>query len=156
MNPHESRLLALFLSQFLFGCLYSVLVHWVSVRNFWPGSTAFSVVVGDAATLIIQWLFIPQDWPPIVTFVSFACSGFPMFITYQIRHQMLIEKKKADSKQRRPWPNFANQMRDNVIMDISKMIADIEEAAKDGTINAGFLLRVTNGLHGIIRVLKSV
>jgi len=107
-------------------------------------------------TLFIQWLFFPESWNPSVTVGSFAASGLPMFITYQIRHQMLVEKRKADSKQRRPWPNFANQMRDNVIMDISKMIVDIEQAANDSQVTAGFLLSITNGLHGIVKVLKSV
>jgi len=154
-NPHVFPLLTLFLSQFLFGLLYAGLVHWVSMKNFWPGSTAVSVIIGDGMTLFIQWLFFKDNWNPFVTFGSFACSGFPMFITYQIRHQMLVEKKKASHKAR-PWPNFASQIRDDVIMDVSKMIVDIEQAAKDSQVTAGFLLSITNGLHGIVKILKSV
>ena len=154
MNSQTIPLLTLFISQFLFGCLYAGLVHWVSVRNFWPGSTAVSVIIGDGATLLIQWLFIRTDWDPLVTFFSFACSGLPMFITYQIRHQMIVEKKK-ESHKTRTWPNIANQMRETAIDGLLELTREFEQAAKDGTLNAGFLLGAINTVHGIIRVLKS-
>ncbi len=152
-NAHTSPVLPLLLSEFTFGLLYAALVHWISVNGYLNGSTAYSVVIGDAGTLFIEWIFFHNNWDPWVTFWCFTCSGFPMVITYLLRHQVQEEKKKHA---RRPWPTFANAMRDEALMGISKVISDIEKAANDNTITAGFLLTAVNALHCVKKVLNSV
>jgi hypothetical protein len=150
-HPHTSLLLPLFLAQSVFGLLYALLIHWISVNDFLKGSTAWSVVIGDAATLLIQWLFIRDNWHPLVTFGSFAFTGLPMVVTYLYRYQ-----RKVLSHKRRPWPTAALNVRNNAVMDITKMIADIEVAAKDNAVTAGFLLGVVNKLHYVKKILTSV
>jgi hypothetical protein len=152
-NSHASPLLSLFLAEFTFGLLYAVLIHWISVNNYLSGSTAWSVVIGDAATLFIQWLFIRDNWDPWVTFWCFACSGFPMVVTYLLRYQVKVEKKKHT---RRPWPTFATGVRDEAVMMITDVIGDIEAKANTNEVTAGFLLGVTNTLHSVKTLLKSV
>ena len=151
-HPHVSPLLPLYLAQLIFGILYSMLIHWLSMNDYLKGSTAYSVVVGDAATLFIQWLFLPEAWHPFVTFGSFVFSGLPMVVSYLYRYQ----KKVLLSHKRRPWPTSALKARDDALMDISKVIADIEKAAKNNEINAGFLLGVVNTLHFVKKTLTSV
>ena len=150
--PQASPLLSLYLAQLVFGILYAMLIHWLSMNDYLKGSTAYSVVVGDAATLFIQWLFLPEAWHPFVTFGSFAFSGLPMVVSYLYRHQ----KKVLLSHKRRPWPTAALKVRDDAVMDITKVIADIEKAAKNNEINAGFLLGVVNTLHFVKKTLTSV
>lgn len=41
-------------------------------------------------------------------------------------------------------------------MDITRMIQEIERAAKDERITAGFLLGLTNDLHCVKKLLTSV
>lgn len=150
-HPHVNPLLPLYLAQSVFGILYAMLIHWLSVNEYLKGSTAYSVVVGDAATLFIQWLFLREAWHPFVTFGSFVFTGLPMIVSYLYRHQ-----KKVLSHRRRPWPTAALRVRDDAVMDISKVIADIEQAAKENKINAGFLLGIVNTLHLVKRTLTSV
>jgi len=90
-----SPLVPLFITQALFGVLYALLIHWLSVNEYLPGSTAYSVVVGDAATLFIQWIFLRDEWTSLITFASFACSGFPMVVSYLFRHQQKVLSHKA-------------------------------------------------------------
>ena len=149
-NSHANPLLPLFLAQSLFGLLYSILIHWISVKNYLRGSTAYSVVLGDAVTLFIQWLFIRDGWSPLVTFGSFAFSGLPMVITYLFRYQQKVSHK------RRSWPTHASAIRDDVNMSITALIKDIEEAAKEERITAGFLIGVINSLHLLKKTLNSV
>jgi hypothetical protein len=152
-HSHASPLLSLFLAEFTFGLLYAWLIHWISVKKYLQGSTAWSVVIGDAATLLIQWLFIRDGWNPFVTFACFAFSGTPMVITYLFRHQMQVEKAKHT---RRPWPTAAMRARDDVVMDLSSMIGEIEQAAKENEIDAGFLLSLSNKMHLAKKILTSV
>ncbi len=148
-----SPLLSLYLAEFVFGLLYAALVHWISVKHYLRGSTAWSVVIGDAATLFIQWLFIRDVWNPFITFGCFAFSGFPMVVTYLFRHQQHVEKVKHC---RRPWPTSAIKARDAALMDITRVIGQIECAAKTNTVTPGFLLEVTNSLHYVKKTLTSV
>lgn len=151
--PLVSPTLPLYLAEILFGLLYAALIHWLGIKGYLKGQTAWSVVVGDGATLFIQWLFFRESWNPFVTVGSFACSGTPMIVTYLYRHQLLIEKAKHT---RRPWPTAALKARDDAVMDLSKTIRDIEEAAKNNCVTAGMLLEVSNRLHEMKRTLTSV
>lgn len=146
-------ILSLYLAETIFGLLYATLIHWMGVKGYLKGQTAWSVVIGDGATLFIQWLFFRESWNPFVTLGSFACSGIPMIVTYLYRHQMMIEKAKHN---RRPWPTAALKARDEALMDITKMIRDIENAANRKEITPGFLLSLSNELHGVKKVLTSV
>src|SRR5262245_7531458 len=76
-HPQTIPLISLFLAEFAFGLLYAALIHWISVNNYLAGSTAWSVVIGDAATLFIEWLFFHDNWSPWITFWCFASSGLP-------------------------------------------------------------------------------
>src|SRR5262245_46974571 len=144
MNSLVHPLLPLFLAESIFGLVYAGVIHWISVKNYLIGSTAYWVVIGDAITLFILWLFFREAWSPWVTFLCFGCTGTAIVVTYLFRHQTIMEKKKHT---RRPWPKHASDMRDDALMSITKIIADIEGAAKNERITAGFLLGVTNDLH---------
>lgn len=139
-----SPLISLYIAQALFGVLYSILIHWLSVNDYLQGSTAYSVVVGDAATLAIQWLFFPENWSPWVTFCCFVFSGTPMVISYLIRHQ-----QKVNSHKRRPWPTAALKARDEAIMELSKMTHEIVD-------EKATVASVVHRLHMVIGTLKSV
>lgn len=148
-----SPLLSLFSAELVFGMLYALLVHWISVKHYLRGSTAWSVVVGVAATLLIQLAFVRSCWSPLVTFSCFAFSGLPMVVSYLVRYQTKVEKAKHV---RRPWPTAALRARDEAVMDITHMIQEIECAAKANTVTPGFLLQVTNTLHCVKKTLTSV
>jgi hypothetical protein len=143
----------LFLVEFIFGLLYAAVIHWLGVKGWMKGQTAWSVVVGDGATMFIQWLFIRAEWNPFVTFGCFAMSGAPMVITYFYRHQMLMERARHT---RRPWPVAASKARDDALMEISLLIKDIETAANAGSVTAGTLVSTSNRLHGVKKILTSV
>lgn len=143
----------LLLAEFVFGLLYALLIHWISTKNYLQGSTAWWVVVGDAFTLFIQWLFFRESWNPWVTFLCFACTGAPMVVTYLFRHQMQVEKRIHTP---RPWPTRARKVRDQAVMDITAVIVEIETAAKEERITAGLLLGLTNNLHLVKKLLTSV
>ncbi len=148
-----SPLLPLFLAELVFGLLYAAIIQWLSMKHYFPGGTAGSVIVGNALTLFIQWLFIRPSWDPFVTFGCFACSGAPMALTYWWRSQAKVEKARHC---RRPWPTSALKVREDAVMDITHMIGEIERAAKDEKITAGFLLGLTNDLHCVKKLLTSV
>lgn len=148
-----SPTLPLYLAELVFGLLYAWLIHWIAVNGWLKGNTAWSVVVGDGGTLFICWLFIPNEWPPIIVFICFAFSGAPMAITYLARHQMQVEKARHT---KRPWPTAALRARDEALMDITMTITEIEHAANRNEINAGFLLTISNRLHCVKKVLTSV
>lgn len=152
-TPAVSPLIPLYLAELIFGILYAMLIHWVSIHGWLKGNTAWSVVVGDGATLFVEWLFVRECWEPGVTFACFACSGFPMLVSYLYRYQTRVEKTKHTKS---PWPTAARQMRDEAVIDIAMTIKDIQDAANTNQINAGFLLQVSNKLHGIKKTLTSV
>lgn len=148
-----SPLLPLFLAELVFGLLYAWLIHWLGMNGYMKGQTAWSVVVGDAATLFIQWLFFRVTWNPFVTLGCFACSGLPMVITYLYRYQLKVEKAKHT---RRPWPTQALKARSEAMKEINMIIQDLEKAANAGVVNAGTMLSATNKLHLIKKILTSV
>lgn len=139
-----SPLIPLYITQLLFGILYAILIHWLAVNDYLQGSTAYSVVVGDAVTLFIQWIFFPETWSPQVTFGCFVFSGIPMIVTYLFRHQ-----QKVLSHKRRPWPTAALKARDEAIMELAKMTHEIVE-------EKATVASVVHRLHQVIGTLKSV
>lgn len=139
-----SPLIPLYIAQLLFGTLYAILVHWLAVNDYLQGSTAYSVVVGDAVTLFIQWVFFPEAWSPLVTFGCFVFSGVPMIVTYLFRHQ-----KRVQSHKRRPLPNNAMRVRDEAVMDVSSMINRIVEKKAE-------VVDVVHELHQLNGKLKSM
>lgn len=139
-----SPLVPLYIAQSLFGVMYALLIHWLAVNNYLKGSTAYSVVVGDAATLFIQWVFFPQTWVPLVTFGSFVFSGVPMIVSYLVRHQQRVESHK-----RRPLPNNAMRVRDEAVMDVELMINKI-------VANKAEVVCVVHELHQLKGKLKSM
>ena len=152
-NSQEFPLLSLYLAETIFGLLYATLIHWGGMQGWLKGQTAWSVVVGDGVTLFIQWLFFRESWNPFVTFGSFVCSGIPMIVTYLYRHYLLEEKKKHT---RRPWPTAALRAREEALMELSLMIDEIEKAADMGSVAAGTLLKASNRMHTVKRILTSV
>lgn len=144
MNPHISPLITLYIAQALFGVMYALLIHWLATNDYLKGQTAYSVVVGDAGTLFIQWLFFPNNWAPIVTFGSFVFSGTPMIVSYLFRHQQRVQSHK-----RRPLPNNAMRVRDEAIMDVSLMINRIVEKKAE-------VVDVVHELHQLNGKLKSM
>lgn len=139
-----SPLLPLYITQLLFGVLYAMLIHWLSINEYLQGSTAYSVVVGDAVTLFIQWVFFPHTWLPLVTFFSFVFSGVPMIVTYLFRHQ-----QKVLSHKRRPLPNNAMRVRDEAVMDLHLIISKIVEKQMPD-------VEVVHELHELSGRLKSM
>lgn len=148
-----SPLIPLFLAELVFGLLYAWLIHWLGMNGYMKGQTAWSVVVGDAMTLFIEWLFYRMTWSPFVTLGCFAFSGLPMVITYFYRYQLKVEKAKHT---RRPWPTRAAKARDDALMEISMVIHEIEKAATIGNVTAGTLLTASNKLHSVKKILTSV
>lgn len=150
-NPHASPLVSLYLAELVFGLLYAWLIHWLAVNHYLEGSTAWSVVIGNAATLFIEWIFIPTGWNHLVTFGSFAFSGLPMVLTYLYRHQ-----KRMESHKRRPWPTQAAKVRDEAIMALTGMADEISRKTKAGEIAVQDMADVVNRLHLLRSLLKSV
>jgi hypothetical protein len=148
---HVSPLLPLYLSELVFGLLYALLIHWITVNGYLKGSTAWSVVIGDAATLLIQWLFLGEAWAPLATFGSFACSGMPMVVSYLYRHQ-----KRVESHKRRPWPNEAARVRDDAVMELTSLADEIARKTKDDQVRLQDLPDWVNRLHLLRSLLKSV
>lgn len=151
-GPHVSPLLPLFFAEIIFGLLYAVLIHWMGMKGYLKGQTAWSVVVGDGVTLFVEWLFFRESWNPFVTLGCFACTGVPMIVTYLYRHQLQIERARHT---RRPWPTAALKARDDAVMEISLVIQEIEQAAET-QVTAGTLLKASNRLHLVKRILMSV
>lgn len=139
-----SPLVPLYIAQLLFGVLYAWFIHWVSVNKYWPGGTAWSVVIGNTATLLIQWLFLGDTWSPLETFGSFAFSGTPMIVTYLFRHQQRVLSHK-----RRQLGNTAMRVRDEVVMDLARMTHEIVDERAS-------VASVVHRLHMAIGVLKSL
>jgi len=81
----------------VFGILYAGLVRWVSRRGF-EGQTAWSVVVGVAATLLAMIPVLGLNIVAII-FCFFAASGTPMIVEYLLRVQTEIQQDKKNAKE---------------------------------------------------------
>lgn len=115
-----SPLLPLYLSQSVFGILYASLIHWISVKEYLKGSTAYQVVFGDAMVLFILWLFFRENWNPLVVFACFVFAGAPMVITYLFRHEVQTHKRKMIT-------GAAARIRDDVVCTLAKLMAEIDK-----------------------------
>lgn len=150
--PPPAEIVLILLAENIFGWGFNVLVAWVQANKIWHVS--ISVAMGVAMTMIIP-VALWWNWELtfsqaiLLLFGCFVASGVPMI--YGSTKRTVVENHKA-----LPWPRRAAKIRDDVIMDASRMITDIEEKANDSQVTAGFLLTLTNGLHGIIKILKSV
>lgn len=80
---------------FLFGLLFAMLVRWASRREM-VAQTAFAVVLGVTATLLIAMPFFGQ-MVIIYLFPYFIASGLPMIAEYILRMESRIreDKKRA-------------------------------------------------------------
>jgi len=144
--PPISPLVPLYIAQALFGVMYALLIHWLAINNYLKGHTAYSVVVGDAATLFIQWLFFSHTWLPLVTFGSFVFSGVPMIVSYLVRHQQRVESR---SHKRRPLPNFVIDVREHALIELNAIADQI--AHENAT-----AVSIVHRIHKLIGMLNSM
>lgn len=149
ISPTE--ILAILLTEFLFGVGYNQLVAWGQDR-LWHVS--ISVVVGVAVTLAIPaavWWGTSLDFWKTATLLTlcFAASGAPMVYGS-------MQRTVKSSHKRRPWPTAALRARDDAIMQLSSLAHEISDEARQGTLKAGHLPDYVNRLHEVIGTLKSV
>jgi hypothetical protein len=145
---------AVILAELLFGVGYNWLVAVMQKKDIWHVS--FSVVIGVAATLLIElafwWNLSMPFWNAILcTFACFAASGLPMVTGSQLR---TVELKK--NHKRHEWPTAARRARDLALEEISLLINDISVKAKEKTICMQDLPDFVNRLYQVIGILKSV
>jgi hypothetical protein len=79
-----------------FGISFALLVRWASKRKM-VGQTAWAVVVGVTATLLIMVPVFGIDLVAIM-FCYFGAAGIPMVIEYLLRVQTEIQKDNEDAK----------------------------------------------------------
>lgn len=115
-----SPLLPLYLAQSVFGILYAMFIHWISVKEYLTGSTAYQVVFGDAGVMFILWLFFRESWSPAVVFACFVFAGSPMVITYLFRHEVQTHKRKLIT-------GAAARIRDEAVGTLEKIMAEIPD-----------------------------
>lgn len=146
MFPLDFPVLSLmWLLQFLFGLLWNGIVGWAHDHKLWHVSV--SVIGGVAATVIIPGLFLWNEdfifWQAALFYlVCFVCSGLPMIYGS-------TRRTVKESHQRRPLPNNAMRVRDEVVMDIHIAVEKI--VAKD--MEQAVLVHV---MHKWIGALKSL
>lgn len=133
------------LVEFIFGLGYNKLVEWAHQHNLWHVSV--SVVFGVAGTLIIPSVALLSVCMPfwqasLIFGACFIASGIPMIAGG-------TQRTVKESHHRRPLPNYAMRIRDDVVMEISKML--------DEVVNEGVTLAlVVHRWHKIIGRLKSM
>lgn len=81
----------------LFGILYAALIRWVSQKDL-VGQTAWSVVFGVAATLLIMVPVFGIDRVSLI-FCFFAASGLPMIVEYLARVQAELHRDKQKAEE---------------------------------------------------------
>lgn len=82
---------------FIFGLFYSLLVHWVSKKD-WKGQTAWSVVIGVTFTLLAMIPVFGVDRVAII-FLFFGFSGTPMIVEYLLRVQQEIQRDQKRAQE---------------------------------------------------------
>ena len=133
------------LVEFIFGLGYNKIVEWAHRHNLWHVSV--SVVFGVAGTLVIPSVALLSVCMPFwqVSLIFGACfiaSGIPMIAGG-------TRRTVKESHHRRPLPNYVMRIRDDVVMDINKML--------DEVVNEGVTLAlVVHRWHKIIGRLKSM
>lgn len=119
-----------------------MLIHWISVKEYLQGSTAYQVVFGDAMVMFILWLFFRDGWNPLVVFACFVFAGAPMVISYLFRHETQSHKRKVIN-------GAAARVRDDVVGTIAKLMAGIEK-------NEVTAVSLMYQLHKMIGALKDM
>ena len=138
-------LFLILLVELLFGIGFNKLVEWAHQHNLWHVSV--SVVFGVAGTLVIPSVaFLSVSVPfwqvSLIFGACFVASGIPMIAGG-------TQRTVKESHHRRPLPNYAMRIRDDVVMEISKML--------DEMVNEGVTLAlVVHRWHKIIGRLKSM
>jgi hypothetical protein len=76
----------------IFGIIFAMVVRWASKRQM-VAQTAFAVVVGVTATLLIATPFFGVD---VITYLFpyFIAAGLPMIFEYVLRIEAAIRKDK--------------------------------------------------------------
>jgi hypothetical protein len=144
--PLDIPLLSLIvLIELLFGIGFNQLVDWAHQHNLWHVSV--SVIFGVAGTLVIPSVallhFQIMFWQASLVFmVCFIASGIPMIVGG-------TRRTVKESHHRRPLPNSAMRVRDEVVMEIKAIL--------DKIVNGGVeVVKVVHDLHEIVGKLKSM
>jgi hypothetical protein len=142
------------LLELLFGFFYNALVAYWIKNNLMHVS--WTVVIGVAVTLLIPALFwfgnTMPFWQSILYLIAFfAASGTPMIVGSM---QRTVQEK--DQKKRKPWPVAALRARDDAVMELNAMAADIAKSVKANDLHVQDLPDYVNRLHYVIGTLKSV
>lgn len=144
--PLDIPLLSLIvLVELLFGIGFNQLVDWAHQHNLWHVSV--SVIFGVAGTLVIPSVALLHleimFWQASIIFaVCFVASGLPM-VWGSTRRTV------KENHHRRPLPNSAMRVRDDVVMQIKSIL--------DKIVNGGVeVVKVVHDLHEIVGKLKSM
>jgi len=133
------------LVEFIFGLGFNKIVEWAHRHNLWHVSV--SVIFGVAGTLIIPSVALLSVCMPfwqasLIFGACFIASGIPMIAGG-------TQRTVKENHHRRPLPNHAMRIRDDAVMEISKML--------DEVVNEGVTLAlVVHRWHKIIGRLKSM
>lgn len=133
------------LVELLFGIGFNQLVDWAHQHNLWHVSV--SVVFGVAGTLVIPSVaFLSVSMPfwqaSLVFGACFVASGIPMIAGG-------TQRTVKENHHRRPLPNNAMRVRDEVVMQIKSIL--------DKIVNGGVeVVKVVHDLHEIVGKLKSL
>jgi hypothetical protein len=122
-----------------------VLVNWVNKHKLWHVS--ISVCIGVAFTILIAglglWKYQMEFWRVCAMLTAcFMASGTPM-VAGSTRATV------KESHQRRPLPNSAMRIRDDVVMELS---ASVNKVVDDGMDKA----MLVHTMHQCIGKLKSM
>jgi hypothetical protein len=141
--PAEFPLITLI--ELLFGLGFNLIVDWSQRNNLWHVSV--SVVMGVFGTILIPTLMVPNlslfFWQTSVFyFACFSASGLPMVIGS-------TKRTVKENHRRRPLPNNAMRVRDEVVMDMNSHIEQI--VAKEAEV-----AELVHVMHQWIGKLKSL
>jgi hypothetical protein len=133
------------LMEILFGIGFNALVEWAHHHNLWHVSV--SVSAGVALTVTIAtvglWSEPVSFWQAgLIMLLCFSASGVPM-IAGSTRRTV------KESHQRRPLPNNAMRVRDDVVMELSAAVETVVDGHMD-------LARLVHLMHQWIGKLRSM
>lgn len=146
MFPLEFPLVSLIvLVEFLFGIGFNSLVGWAHKNKIWHVSV--SVMMGVAVTLLIPALVLTERefyfWQASLFYlVCFIASGLPMVFGS-------TRRTVKESHQRRPLPNHAMQVRDDVVMELKLIIDEIVQKKAE-------VAMVIHRLHELVGKLRGL
>ena len=133
------------LVELLFGIGFNQLVAWAHRNNLWHVSV--SVTFGVAGTLIIPSVALMHlevlFWQVSIIFaLCFIASGIPMIAGG-------TQRTVKESHHRRPLPNNAMRVRDEVVMEIKAILDKIVHGGVE-------VVKVVHDLHEIVGKLKGM